>query len=68
MKTRFLCDSMSVKINYLYSVNMSVCSDFFETFQGLIHADMDLDIKAKEQLITLFFNLNLVRKHEIAFD
>ena len=27
---------------------MSVCSDL-ETFQGLIHADMDLDIKAKEQ-------------------
>ena len=37
----------------MYSVNklllLCVCSDF-ETFQGLIHADMDLDIKAKEQL------------------
>ena len=45
------------------------CLQWFETFQGLIHADMDLDIKAKEQpFIPLFFNLNLVRKHEIAFD
>ena len=29
---------------------ITVRLQWFETFQGLIHADMDLDIKAKEQL------------------
>ena len=37
-------------------------------FQGLIHADMDFRYQSKGTAITLFFNLNLVRKHEIAFD
>ena len=48
---------MPSKTSYIniYSVNMLLlcdCSDFFETFQGLIHADknIDLDIKAREQL------------------
>ena len=36
--------------------------------QGLTRAVMDLDVKSKGTAITLFFNLNLVRKHEITFD
>ena len=41
---------------------MCDCSDFFETFQGLIHADMDLDIKAKEQLHHIVLQLEFGTK------
>ena len=40
--------------NCTYFAVFAVC---FETFQGLIHADIDLDIKAKEWLYPIVLQL-----------
>ena len=55
-----------VQCKYVYYCVIAVIS--LRPIQGSTRTVMDLDVKSKGTAITLFFNLNLVRKHEIAFD